>query len=281
VNLFRRWSGAWRALPSFLIAGAQRCGTTSLCDYLRRHPDVYLPGIKEVHYFDNQFGRSLDWYRSFFPLRGQVERHRRRCGRELAIGESSPYYLFHPEVPGRVFGALPDVRVVCLLRHPTERAFSQFRHERRLGFEEEVSLRRALELEASRMEGARTVLEPRDGVHPGHNHGSYTGRGEYAPQLRRWIEVFGRERVHVLISEELFQDAAPVLARLCRFLDLRDDVQLGDLPRNNATIRGEEDAEVRRALDAHFRPGIEELEELLGRPTGWLDPGKVSQRGAS
>ena len=96
----RRATAPARALPDFLLIGAQKAGTTSLYAYLAAHPDVRQAGRKEVHYFDLGFTAGAElgegWYRSMFPLRARLDLERRRAGRPVLTGEASPYYLFHP-----------------------------------------------------------------------------------------------------------------------------------------------------------------------------------------
>src|SRR5262245_19520192 len=76
-------------LPDFIIVGAQRAGTTSLYSYLVQHPQILKASEKEVHYFDINYERGMDWYRSHFPIA--------KPGKPSFItGEASPYYLFHP-----------------------------------------------------------------------------------------------------------------------------------------------------------------------------------------
>src|SRR5690625_2118520 len=84
-----------RTLPTFVVAGAQRCGTTSLFRALMQHPQITGPPLlKGVHYFDTAYARGIGWYRGHFPLRALV---RSGSGRNrVEVGESSPYYLFHP-----------------------------------------------------------------------------------------------------------------------------------------------------------------------------------------
>src|SRR4051794_39950057 len=91
--LVRRPTSSQRALPDFLIIGAQKSGTTSLYDYLCQHPQVRPAMTKEVHYFDFNFTRGTRWYRSHFPL-GVGSRN-------WVTGEATPYYLFHPETANR------------------------------------------------------------------------------------------------------------------------------------------------------------------------------------
>ena len=128
--LTRQWgqtTASLRAEPSFIIAGAQRCGTTSLYKTLCQHPGV-VPAVlhKGVHYFDTSAHRSHSWYLGHFPTRSTLHRHA-YAGRDAMTGESSPYYLFHPHAPARIADALPDVRVLVLVRDPVERAYLPIR----------------------------------------------------------------------------------------------------------------------------------------------------------
>jgi hypothetical protein len=118
---YRSWTAPLRGLPSVLIIGAQRSGTTSLFNYLVQHPDVLAPLGKESHYFDLRYARGVWWYRGRFPYA-----HRLRRG-ALTL-DASPYYLVHPLVPRRVAELLPGARLIALLRHPVDRAFSHYQH---------------------------------------------------------------------------------------------------------------------------------------------------------
>ena len=103
-------------LPTYLIAGTVRSGTTSLHRALRRHPEVFAPGEKELHFFDRQFDRGVGWYESLFadaPGTGPV-------------GEATPNYVYDDHAVERMAGVVPDARVVVLLRDPVERAYSQY-----------------------------------------------------------------------------------------------------------------------------------------------------------
>jgi hypothetical protein len=129
----RLGSGRLRVLPDFIIIGGQRCGTTALFNLLGQHPCVETSHPKEVHYFDLQYARPLNWYRQHFPTMMSM-RARALRGRRVVSGEPSPYYLFHPRVPERLHD-LPGTRLIALLRNPVDRAYSHYQHEVRLGVE--------------------------------------------------------------------------------------------------------------------------------------------------
>ena len=118
------------ALPDFVIIGAQRSGTGRLYGLLTRHPDVERASVKEVHYFDrpDNFRRGIEWYRRRFPAR-------RRGSQRHITGEATPSYLVDPPVPERIAEAVPEVRLIVLLRDPVARAYSHFHMAYRKGNE--------------------------------------------------------------------------------------------------------------------------------------------------
>ncbi|HLF04873.1 MAG TPA: sulfotransferase, partial [Dehalococcoidia bacterium] len=87
-------------LPNFCIIGAQKSGTTSLAYYLRAHPDVFLAPGKEVHYFNANFEKGTEWYKSRFA----------GAGKQKAVGDATPNYLAHPQAPARMAGVIPDAK---------------------------------------------------------------------------------------------------------------------------------------------------------------------------
>ena len=261
--------GGPRVLPDFVIIGAQRAGTTSLYNYLIRHPDIAGARLaKEVHFFDLQYERGEDWYRRFFPTGSSRGRHIRRTGRQLVVGEASPYYLFHPLAPGRAAGLLAQARLIAMLRDPVERAFSHWRHEVRLGYET-LGFAEAIAREPERTAGETTRLRDEPGYRSfSHQHHTYVARGEYADQLRAWLERFPRESLLVVESEEFFERPKEVLRGAHAFLGV-SPMDLDAYERFNATEGGAMDPADRDRLVGHFQPHNERLFELIGRRFDW------------
>jgi hypothetical protein len=174
----------WGNLPDFIIIGAQRCGTTSLYNYLTQHPLILSALRKEVHYFDNNFHKGVSWYQAFFPLISL----RNGYAKILSIdnshltGEATPYYLFHPLTPKRIAGLLPQVKLIVILRNPVDRAYSHFLHATRMGFET-LSFKEAIAREAERVaaEEAR-LLDDQSYYSFEHQRFSYIHRGIYHRQ---------------------------------------------------------------------------------------------------
>jgi hypothetical protein len=253
-----------RVLPDFLILGAQKGGTTSLHDYLGQHPAIEPPFKKELHHFTLEADRSLDHYRRSFPTARRAGRVRSLTGTAMMTGEATPYYLFHPGVPRQVAEALPEARLIVLLRDPVERAYSHHNHEVALGFEH-----LGFDAEPERLAGEEQRLREQPSyVSHAHQHFSYVARGLYADQLERWLELFPRERMLVLFSDQLLASPAETTVIAQRFLGLPEVFPAGLRSRNVRTYRAMDPA-ARRRLAEQFEEPDRRLAGLLGTDLPW------------
>jgi hypothetical protein len=176
------------SLPTFLVVGAMKGGTTSLWQYLREHPDVYLPEEKEPDFFveEKNWSRGIDWYRQLFARADAPVR-----------GEASTNYAKHPMfagVPARIASVVPDIRIVYVVRDPMKRIVSHYRHALRAGWE-----RRPFE---------QALLAD----------GQYVAISSYGMQLRQYFEHFARERVLVITTEDLRQHRESTVGKVLAFL---------------------------------------------------------------
>lgn len=254
----RRLDSHRRALPEFLIIGAQKAGTTSLHAYLCEQAAVVPPSTKEVHYFDNAYPCGSGWYRAHFQ--------RRREG--TITGEATPYYLFHPAVPERVARDLPGCRLVVLLRDPIYRAYSQHHHECVLGFED-LPFEEAVESEPGRLAGEEQRLLTEPGYRSfSHQHHSYIARGRYAEQLERWFAAFDRNRILILSAEDLFADPERLVSQVQDFIGVPRHRPRDLTPKNARSYPPISDS-LRTRLRGEFAAHNERLYELVGRDFGW------------
>lgn len=252
-----------RMLPSVVVVGAQRCGTTTLFRILSDHPDIVRPtASKGTGYFDANYARGPRWYRAHFPVRSG----RFRPGK--ITFESSGYYSFHPLAAGRIARDLPGVRVVMMVRDPVERAFSAYKHEHARGYETET-FERALELESERLTGEVERLTSDPGYESfSHRHHAYTGRGQYAEQLDRLAEVVGRANVYAVDADRFFASPQSEFARLNDWLGLQAWTP-AVVDRWNARESAPMPAAIRKRLADHFVPHDEALAAYLGEPPSW------------
>jgi hypothetical protein len=266
---FGRATSGRRALPDFLLVGAQRCGTTSLFRALLSHPHVLRANfLKGVNYFDVNEHRGLPWYRAHFPLAATARRHAAPGHDHAQVFEASGYYMFHPHAPRRIARDLPGVKIVAMVRDPVERAFSAYKHEFARGFETE-SLERALALEDERVvpELDRMLADPRYQSNV-YRHQAYRRRGHYAEQLNVFAQTHGRDNIHVVQSERFFTEPEDEYARLLDFLRL-PVVLPSSFDRYNPRPSAPLDAAVAASLREHFEPHDAALEDYLHARPSW------------
>jgi hypothetical protein len=246
-------------LPDFVIVGAQRAGTTSLYKYLAEHPDVGRVRLgKGVHYFDTSADKSMGWYRSHFPLDAKKIPFK---SRPTHVGEGCPYYMFHPYSPARINAALPDVKVIAILRDPVERAHSQWVHETARGYET-LTFEQAVKLESQRLEGQAETLGDPAAKSFSHQHHSYVSRGQYADQVQRLWDVFGQDRVLLIPSPELFGDPATTYGTTLSFLGLAPHEASYEV--HNARSYSKLEPSLESWLSERFGESNERLVEMLG-----------------
>ena len=181
-------------LPTFIVIGAMKAGTTSLYHYLRHHEQVFMPRVKELDFFvaDHNWTRGLDWYRRQFADAGDA----------VARGEASTLYTKYPEhrgVPRRIATLLPEVRLIYVVRDPLVRLRSHYQHRVMTGAEvdpPEVAL----------------FTNP-----------VYLDCSRYAMQLEQYLDHFSREQILMVTSEALRTDRRATVQGVYRFLGVSDD----------------------------------------------------------
>jgi hypothetical protein len=256
-----------RALPDFLIIGAQKSATTSLLYYMRGHPQIRPGWNKAAHYFDLNYHHGLRWYARRFPYLsplGPLANLAPPSGeRSWITGESSPSYMFLPEVPARVHEVLPDVKIIAILRDPVDRLISQYHHEARKGrapasFEEFVAPSIDTDWPP---EGEIEALRQRCAV----------PRGFYEDQIRHWRTFFPAERFCVLGFEDLVQDPQGTLNETFAFLGVGPHAVDTSKVLNRGTRKPGSgiDSGLLDRLTALYRERNAGLSELIGKRFAW------------
>lgn len=231
----------------FIVAGAQKSGTTALNYYLKRHPDVALPIKKELHFFDNDdlfAGGNV----SYKPLHDMFPPARAGS----IAGENTPVYLYwRPALP-RIRNYNPDMKFIVILRNPIDRGFSQWNMQRSRG-NEPFDFLEAVQAEPRRIADAAPKQLRKF---------SYLDRGRYGEQLERAFRLFPRERFLVLKYETFRAQQRELVDQVFGFLNLRPvrfrAVEAHDIPYARK-IRDDERAAVRKILEGDIR----RLEALL------------------
>jgi hypothetical protein len=253
-----RSARAQRRLPDFFIVGHAKCGTTALYEMLRRHPQIYMPAIKEPQFFaamapqrpgsrENPLeltGRRVMSFEEYLALFAAARPEQR-------VGEASTFYLFSAVAPGRIAQAQPAARIIAIFREPASFLRSVHLQMLQNNAESETDLRKALALDDARRDG-RNI--PAHATWP--QALIYSDRVRYVEQLRRYRSVFPASQVKILIYDDLRRDNNAVVREVLRFLEV-DDAHPIEAVEANPTVglRSRRMNQLRRALNMGEGPG--------------------------
>lgn len=283
-----------------MLIGAVKAGSSSIYHYLKQHPDIFMSPMKETKYFQwdgeqHRFSTELDqkiYQNSIKTYKDYLDQFS-GVGSEHAIGEATPSYLYNRNVPGRLHKRFPNIKLIVVLRHPADRAFSHFLHTKRLGYEP-LEFHQAIAEEQNRIDA---------------NWGpswQYTSQGYYYEQVKRFVDLFGKDRMCFYLFDKLKREPACVIRGMYSFLEVDQDFQpntsikhnIGGVPKNrflhdltnkpNApkallkailpiefrqsinrligsknVVKPVIDLQVREALSAKYQKDIEQLEDLV------------------
>jgi hypothetical protein len=192
--------------PDFLIVGAAKSGTSAMCDYLHQHPAIFISPSKEPHFFGTDLWRhqerTLEQYLALFEP-----------GRELLCGEGSTRYLYSSRAAQEIYYFNPEAKIIIMLRNPVDFMYSL--HNQRLyeGNEDIEDFAQALAVEAKRQQGRDL---PKTCPHP--QLIAYTESARFSQQVERYFNVFGRERVHIIIYDDFKNNTAQTYRETLAFL---------------------------------------------------------------
>ncbi len=216
-------------MPNFLLIGTNKAGTSSMFAYLKQHPEVYMSPIKEPHFFAHE-GRKLDYCAPGDEDRNQLcvtnlENYQalfQGVSKEKAIGEASPSSLSFPQAPERIKHYIPDAKLIAILRHPVDRAYSFYLHLLRQGREPLNDFLQALQEEEKRK----------------NKHWSpvwrYKEFGFYSVQLQRYFDRFNRDQIKIYLYEDWQTKPVEVIQDIFQFLGV-DDTFVPDMSTKHNT----------------------------------------------
>jgi hypothetical protein len=213
-------SAQQQRVPEFFVVGHHKCGTSALWEMLRRHPQIYMPDVKETWYFSPEL-RSIGKRRRLAAARPETfEQYLSLfdgARPEQRVGENSPAYLMSRTAAKRIGEVQPDARIIAILREPASFLRSFHLQCLRNHVETEKSFAKAIALESARREGKRI---------PRHSHRPhellYSDHVRYVEQLQSYHAVFPPERVLVLIYEEFRRDNEATVRKVLDFLEVDD-----------------------------------------------------------
>jgi hypothetical protein len=202
--------------PDFFIVGAFKAGTTAMYEYLRAHPQIFMSVPKEPMYFGQdltpRYRRMTEnEYLGLF----------REARADQRAGEASPWYLYSKSAPAEIDAFDPQSKVIIMLRNPVDVMYAQHSQLVFNQREDLTDFQAALDAEPDRLRGERV---PVDAIRPEALY--YRQSVRFPEQVERWLEVFGRERVHFIVFDDLVVDVSAVYRDTLEFLGVDPTVEL-------------------------------------------------------
>lgn len=245
-------------LPDFIIAGCGKAGTSALYQYLNEHPQVFMSKPKEPRYFaypehrpnycgyrdEERFNATTVWrwndYCSLFD----------EAGNDKIVGEASPIYMAYENVPKLISETLPEVKIIIMLRHPVERAYSAYLHQVRERCEQ-LSFEDALLAESDRTRQNWA------------GHWRYKALGFVADVLGTYVAVFPKGKLKIILYEDFKRDNQQVLKDVLSFLNIDDNFEFcenranaGGIPRSYFLYKFLETPNAAKAMLKAVLPGF-------------------------
>jgi len=213
--------------PNFIIIGAMKAATTSLYTYIKQHPDIFMTKVKEPMFFNNfqqennynilgsksNKSTTLEEYLAMF----------KDAKNEKAIGEASPAYIYNENAPYLIKEHLPDVKIIAILRQPTDRAYSNFLHTKRADRENVNSFGQAIKIEKERISDNWSPLY------------HYIQKGFYSVQLKRYYNLFPKENIKVYLFEDVVKTPKETLKDIFKFLNVDENIEIDVSKKSNVS----------------------------------------------
>jgi tetratricopeptide (TPR) repeat protein len=240
--------------PDFIIIGAAKCGTTSLFEYLKHHPQILLPHKKEIDFFSNYFDRGKEWYLAHFPAISDRQ--------EFITGEATTHYFDTYQVDRKIKQMFPKTKLIIILRNPIERTISDYYHHVNRGVEQR-NLQEIIISTRSYLEAAREtdlIYTP--------NEFDYILKSIYFPKIQRWMQQFARQQILILESELFFQDPKTTMREVFQFLEL-DFYLASEYNRYNIGSYSTIKTNLKQNLSEIFQTYNRQLQKFLNLNFSW------------
>ena len=246
--------------PHFMIIGVGKCGTTSLSNYMDKHPQIILSIQKEIRFFDNLtvFKHELgkNWYLAHFPPIAS--------DKNLLTGEATPWYFSNSHVPARIYHLFPNVKTILIFRNPVDRALSHYHSYVVAGIES----RSFEEVVRSEIKILKDIADPTERTKSWNPEKSCIATGIYIGFLEKWMSVFPKENFLILNHEDLKNNPEMVMNQIFDFLGV-SSYKMTNYKKHNARSYSPMNDDARLILSEFYKPHNQKLEEFLDTKLNW------------
>ena len=203
----------FRTIPNFIVIGVKRCGTTTLYEQLSEHPCIEKSAHDNLGFFNNNFELGMNWYKSHFVTNFRKKEIERKYGK-FATYDVTSSYIQKKKTAQNIFKTLPNVKLILILRNPTDRAYSEY-NQNIIDENESRDFRELIKQEINEIENMEN-----DNLEFSSNKINLVKKGIYEKQISPWLEIFPRKQILIISTEEFGEKTTETYDKIFRFLEL-------------------------------------------------------------
>ena len=250
-----------RVLPDFLIIGAKRCGTTTLYENLSEHPCIEKSAHDNIGFFNDNFLLGINWYKSHFPTMQKKKEIKKKYGKFVTYDVTTSY-MRRNDTAIKIKETIPDVKIIAILRNPVDRAYSEYNTNSKN--------------ESSNETFENLVLQEINTYHKIKDHDTeilikklkLIGKGLYEIQLKKWFEIFSRDSILILATEEFAIEPNSLYSKIFRFLEL-PEYKIKNTQKFNKNTYSIMSDKTRQILLDFYSSENKKLFNLIGQEFDW------------
>ena len=254
-------SSPFRTLPNFIIIGVKRCGTTTLYEQLSEHPCIEKSAHDNLGFFNNNFELGVNWYKSHFVTNFKKNQIKKKYGK-FATYDVTSSYIQKKKTAENIFSVLPSVKLILILRNPSDRAYSEYNQnivdeDESRSFEELIKR----EIHEIKNKGNESMEFSVDKI-------NLVKKGIYIKQILPWLEIFPKKQILIISTEEFDENTSETYNKIFRFLELpKYEIKNNKRYRKGNYEKMKE--ETRQTLNNFYQKYNEELFQKIGKNFEW------------
>ena len=255
-------TASFRVLPDFMVIGFGKAGTTTLYHYLGKHPCIIKSSHDHLGFFDSNFKLGLNFYKSFFPTRKTKNEILKKYGKFLTYDVTASY-IKSPLCAKQIIKTLPKIKLIIICRNPADVAYSYFNGDTRLS--KKISFEEAIEKEIKIHE---TKIKKSKEFPLELLENSFLARGIYFEQLKIWSELFQKDQLLFIKTEDLEKDPIRIFNDIFEFLDL-PKFTIKNFEKQNVGKYPPMKKETRKILIDFYKLYNKKFQKLIDNKFGW------------
>ena len=251
----------FRTIPNFIVIGVKRCGTTTLYEQLSEHPCIEKSAHDNLGFFNNNFELGMNWYKSHFVTNFRKKEIERKYGK-FATYDVTSSYIQKKKTAQNIFKTLPNVKLILILRNPTDRAYSEY-NQNIIDENESRDFTELIKQEINEIQNMEN-----ENLEFSSNKINLVKKGIYIKQILPWMDIFPKKQILIISTEEFDKNTTETYNKIFRFLEL-PKYEIKNERRYRKGNYEKMKEETRKMLNNFYQKYNEELFQKIEKKFDW------------